>query len=170
MQVPPACHVAIENACPDRPSAETISGTLRTHMALVRCGCAHGFSVHRIDGIVCRTYCIRIVVRRDESNDADSKRCPSKMFYCTRCTGMAWLRPRKFEEIRIASRFRTICGENSPFACVALSYVIVEVGSDCEATIAAGAGAFKWLDTCRNSHGNQCNTLESMCGMPSLPL
>lgn len=40
--------------------------------------------------------------------------------------------------------------------------MIVEVRSDCESTIAAGAGAFKWLDTCRKPHRNQYDTLESM--------
>lgn len=88
MQGPPAYHVASENACRDRLSDGSSSDTRHTHRVSGRCGCVRGFSVRRIDGIACRTYCSRIVVRRDESADADSKRFRWEMSCYTRCIGM----------------------------------------------------------------------------------
>lgn len=64
--------VWIGNVCRGRLFAEMILYTRRTHMVSRRCGCAHGFSVHQIDGSVFHMYDIRNGAHCDESNGAGS--------------------------------------------------------------------------------------------------
>lgn len=172
----PAFRVASENVCRDRLSVETISGTRRMHIYTgtkkkwenqldIACASSEqNFECHlrfqsavdafvifecvgTMETLLACTASVSAFATMDQSMlivDTSRQKCLIAHVALVRPTGNDW---KMVKHYLVENRF-FFCMNNSPLSGMAFANVIVEIGTDGEATITAGTGALEWFDAC----------------------